>query len=756
MRVLQLVHGFPPWAMGGAEVYAHDLSRALVDRFGAEVFVLTRESDPGLPEHHVRREVRDGLDLTIVNNTFAASRSFDDSYRQPRIRRIGAELLDSIRPDVVHVQHLTGLSSSLPFETAARGIPTIFTLHDYWMICHRGQLLDENLQRCPGPYPAGCAGCVGVAGTVGAGSYRLASGLKRFGFPMPSMTGLLAKGVLAAKGNERSTAASAARLRHMRDVCGVVSHFLAPSRTLRERFLEFGIPAGRITHHEYGIDQSRLAGVKPTPGDRLRIGFLGSLMVSKAPHLVLEAFARLPAGSASLHVCGWHAAYHGDDGYRRILDPLLATPGVEWPGAIPHDRVADVLASLDVLVVPSIWIENSPLVIREAFAAGIPVVASDLGGMAELVTHERNGLLFEPGSVESLARALRRLVDEPQLLAALRSGVPPVRTIEDDAGATFELYRTHVASASRRGGDRAPASLAAVVLNYGTPVETGRAVRSIAESGRTVDAILVVENGSGDGSAERLRATLPNAEVLESPGNLGFAGGCNLGITAALERGAELILLVNSDAVVAEDAVQRLEDALLADSACGISAPVLRSRKDPDRIESAGIVFSAMTGRMLHEAAAQPTGSGTAGGRAVVDAASACVMLVRRDVFERAGLFDDAYFFSFEDVEFCLRARRAGFSTVVATDATAFHDGGLSIGPRSPRRLYFATRNHLLTASLWGERRFAGHGVLRAAWIVALNLAFALRPGGAPRAAGLGSVARGTWHHLRGRYGPGD
>src|SRR5690606_27003378 len=113
-----------------------------------EVFVLAREADPALPEYHVRRETRDGIDLAIVNNTFAASRSFEDSYRQPRIRSIAANLLDAVRPDVVHVQHLTGLSSELPLECAARGIPTIFTLHDYWMICHRGQLLDEDLQRC--------------------------------------------------------------------------------------------------------------------------------------------------------------------------------------------------------------------------------------------------------------------------------------------------------------------------------------------------------------------------------------------------------------------------------------------------------------------------------------------------------------------------------------------------------------------------------------------------------------------------------
>ncbi len=448
MRVLQVVHGFPPWAMGGTEIYTHDLARALADRCGAEVFVLTREADPSLPEYNVRTETRGGIQLTIVNNTFKESASFEQSYRQPAIRRIGAELLDRIRPDVAHVQHLTCLSTELPFELAGRRIPTVVTLHDFWFLCHRGQLLDERMQRCAGPFPSGCAHCVGAAGAVSPAGYRARAGLRRLGVPVPAAAQRIAARLFPAGGDDPGVTASAARLAHMQEACRAATCFLAPSRTVLEKFLEFGIPESRLSFHELGIDPSGFAARAQrvrTKGDKLRIGFLGSLMVSKAPHLLLEAFARLPAGSASLHVYGAHAAYHGDDGYRGKLDPLLAQPGVDWPGPVPHERVAEVLGSLDVLVAPSIWLENSPLVIREAFAAGVPVVASNLGGMAELVAHERSGLLFEPGSDESLARALSRFLDEPDLLARLRNGIPAVRTIADDAASTFALYESLVA-----------------------------------------------------------------------------------------------------------------------------------------------------------------------------------------------------------------------------------------------------------------------------------------------------------------------
>jgi glycosyltransferase involved in cell wall biosynthesis len=167
---------------------------------------------------------------------------------------------------------------------------------------------------------------------------------------------------------------------------------------------------------------------------------VGSLMASKGPAVLLEAFAGLSEGAATLALYGPLVPYHGDSRYTRRLEPLLRTPGVRWSGEIPHEQVPEALASLDVLVVPSVWIENAPFVVKEAFCAGVPVVASDLGGIAELVEHERSGLLFPPGDAGALRAALVRLVREPELLARLRRGLPDVMTIAQDAARTRELY----------------------------------------------------------------------------------------------------------------------------------------------------------------------------------------------------------------------------------------------------------------------------------------------------------------------------
>ena len=293
--------------------------------------------------------------------------------------------------------------------------------------------------------------------------------------------------------------------------------------------------------------------------------------------------------------------------------------------------------------------------------------------------------------------------------------------------------------------------LVAVVVNYRTPDETLRALGSLRHSERAIDDVLVVDNGSGDGSVERLRAFAPRTTVLASPDNLGFSGGSNLGIREALGRGADLVLLVNSDAVLPPDCVEHLERALTAWPGAGIAAPVLVARDDPDHVLSAGIRFSAATGRMRLLGCRdryRPRAS------AEVDAVSGCVMLVTREVLERVGLLDEAYFFSFEDVDFCRRARGAGFTSLCVGDAVALHDGSRTIGRRAAARLYFGTRNQLRVAERTAP---AGpvHRRVRAAVIVALNLLHALVTAEAPRPAGVGAVLQGAWHHARGRYGPG-
>jgi glycosyltransferase involved in cell wall biosynthesis len=120
---------------------------------------------------------------------------------------------------------------------------------------------------------------------------------------------------------------------------------------------------------------------------------------------------------------------------------------VHFHGAFPHEKLGEMLSGLDVLIVPSLWHENNPRVIQEAFACKIPVIASDVGGISEFVQHEVNGLLFERGNVNDLQKQLRCVVREPRLLERLQSGIPFVKLIEDEVSEFEAIYKTLIPSA---------------------------------------------------------------------------------------------------------------------------------------------------------------------------------------------------------------------------------------------------------------------------------------------------------------------
>lgn len=753
MRVLQIVHGFPPHGRGGAELYAESLATHLASRFGDAVTVLTREDVPQAPEFRVRTESRDGLELVWINNTFRSTRRFEDTYVNPRITAHAAQIIDTVRPDVAHVHHLTCLSTTIVDALARRGVPVVLTLHDYWLICHRGQLFDRTFTRCAGPGTMGCAQCTGGEGRAPI-TFAWARWLRRFegGLP-PAMRARVrapAGRVAAGWGSEGAArATSLRRLTHMRERFGHVALALAPSSHVRDRFVGAGFVNAPIVVSEYGVAAGARhvrSGPGPSP---LRLGFAGGLMVSKAPHLLVEAIAALPAGSVAVDIYGAASAYHGDDGYTRELDRRLAHPAVTRHGPVAHADMPRVFAALDALVFPSVWEETSGIGAREALAAGIPVIASRIGGIPETVRHGVNGLLFDPGDAVDLARQIRRLIDEPHLLDHLRAGCETPRTLDDDVAATRAIYedlsRRPKAARAAPSADVARDTVAAVVLNYGTPHQTAVAVEMLRRSNTRPAPLIVVDNGDGVECGAALAAFGTDVTIVATGANLGFSGGCNAGIREALNAGATAVLLVNSDVIVPPDCVTRLMESLARQSQPGIVGPIVRSRAWPDRVLSAGIDYHAGNGRVRQRVVAD-TGTEVA-------AVSGCAMLVHHSVFDRIGLLAEEYFFSFEDIEFCRRARAEGFDIGVEPSAAVYHEGSATMGT-SPRRLYYAARNHLRLGAETPART-PWHRLGRQ-WAIGLyNLAHAVTSAGATAPARVLAVARGIADHLRGRYGEG-
>lgn len=387
MKILHVIHGYPPRFTGGAEVYTQALCHALADRH--EVHVFTRSNDPSAPEFAYSRE-NDEWDARVSLNVVNTARS-RGRYQNPEVDRLFAAVVARVRPALVHVGHLAHLSTSVACIAADCGIPIVLSLHDYWLMCPGGQFLQV--------FPAGAGAACG-----GQEDRKCAERCYADRFPASDREESL----------ERWTWWVAERMRHFRRIAARADVFIAPSRYLLRRFRDdFGIPEHKLVLLECGIDTRPLTRRRRVAGEPFTFGYLGRHVPSKGiPHLI-EAFGQLQ-GDARLRI--WGPSGEETDTLRSLARTLPGDAGtrVEWRGEYRNpDVTREVLNHVDAVVVPSLWVENSPLVIREAQQARVPVITANAGGMAELVRHQVNGLLFRQGDLASLTRQMQRFVDDP-------------------------------------------------------------------------------------------------------------------------------------------------------------------------------------------------------------------------------------------------------------------------------------------------------------------------------------------------------
>lgn len=406
MRLLVLAHGHPDHQPGGTEVMARGLFRTLRDAFGVEgefLAACTSRQHDGLPGTLLRQagpQVDEVLVWLDRFDRFFLSQpdSFGLAALAQRVRRL--------RPDVIHLHHLLqwGTETLDALRRAAPRAKLVLTLHDYFLLCPReGQLLDAEDRPCAGPRLDSCRRCLPEQGEV----------------------------------------AHALRAQSLRDACRAVDAFIAPSAFLRDRFIAAGWDAARIHLLRNGIAAAPPAPPRPAPdGRRDRFAIFGNLNRFKGTLVALEASARLSAASVA-HGLALHggAAAQGEGFRQALAAALAAAPDATSAGPYAAAELPTRIAAADWVVVPSLWWENAPLVILEAFRHGRPVLCSSIGGMAELVTDGGNGLHAQAGDAAGLARVMQRAATEPGLWERLRVGIQNPHDLRVAAEAHLDLYR---------------------------------------------------------------------------------------------------------------------------------------------------------------------------------------------------------------------------------------------------------------------------------------------------------------------------
>ncbi|MGI0091133.1 MAG: glycosyltransferase, partial [Nitrososphaerales archaeon] len=370
MKILQVIHGYPMRYNAGSEVYTQTLCQAL-SRRGHEVSVFCRKEDPFRPDYEITTDVdskEPSIRLSLVN--MPSSR---DRYQHEEVDRHFGSLLDEMRPEIVHVQHLNHLSTSIVREAANRNVPIVYTLHDYWLMCPRGQFVQfglgsgESWKLCDGQDDRKCA--------VSCYSRYFTGEELSKEYDIDYWTSWVHD-----------------RMNHIGEMANLVDTFIAPSEYLLRKFRdEFGIPDKKIKYLDYGFDLTRLAGRQRERESEFVFGYIGTHTPQKGIDLLVEAFGKLK-GEARLRIWG---RSNGQ------ITTALREKASKLPGEcssrielLPEyqnlEIVPEVFNKVDAIVVPSIWLENSPLVIHEAQQARVPVITADLGGLSEYVHHEQN------------------------------------------------------------------------------------------------------------------------------------------------------------------------------------------------------------------------------------------------------------------------------------------------------------------------------------------------------------------------------
>jgi glycosyltransferase involved in cell wall biosynthesis len=396
-----IAHGHPSLSPGGGERAAYALFEHLKERQEIENPIFVARSDPESIGHSASLGAFRGRDNEILASPMSCHSFTHRTEDYALLEKIIFELLDRYSPDVVHVHHFVFWGIELFEILRKRGVKVLLTLHEYMAICHRhGQMLKTNGRLCSVATASECSAC----------------------FP------------------EFSPGQFFLREKIIKAFVEFVDHFVSPSRFLADRYVAWGIPTNKISVIENPLSpdllckateiashsenknslvgnsiDGKIATVTSSQqrSHRIRVGFFGQINPYKGLDILLEAVSLLSDDERRRIEVSLHGARleSQSEEFKNRISSLLekVADNVVLRGPYDNSSVLSLMRQYDWVVVPSIWWENSPVVIQEALLIGKPILCSRIGGIEEKAAGRDNVLLFEAGNPVDLAHKLRNL-----------------------------------------------------------------------------------------------------------------------------------------------------------------------------------------------------------------------------------------------------------------------------------------------------------------------------------------------------------
>jgi len=384
-RILFVSNLFPPFSSGGSEIVAYKHALLLKKR-GYEIKVFAGKRVNGEKQYNMSRE-KGRLDVLRIN-----LHDSDFDYRIVNVYR--KQVIDEFRkaihdfaPDLVHFHNIYSFALAMVDTCRDLHIPSVMTVHDYWGICLKNILVTDNGEIC-----------------------------KKNGFDCPYCS-------LDLLGNNLGQQGVASRNKVFLERFNACSLLISPSEYLARRFIDAGVDKGKFKVINNGIDLSVFAHMKKNFSRVIRFGYIGQIIEHKGIPNLLKAFSILTEKekkSVSLLIVGTgHAEYV--DLIKKIVLEYGLKDTISFAGFIANNRMYKIYKRLDAVIIPSVWPENSPVVIMEALASGIPVLASDIGGIPEMVKNGVNGWLHKYDNPYNLAENIRKVIGNSNVMRQMKT-----------------------------------------------------------------------------------------------------------------------------------------------------------------------------------------------------------------------------------------------------------------------------------------------------------------------------------------------
>lgn len=426
MKILLTTHVFLPEHFGGTENLVLGVALALKHR-GHDVTVVTGYPAPELRSEAEQFDEYEYQSIRVVRFKHArivggsVTRVMRNDYDNPLFEARFRRLLDEVKPDIVHFHHLERLSIRAIDACKERSIPAFLTATDFWYVCPVHTLLLPDGSMCNGPDGA-AANCLkhvssisqpkAVAGAVAAVPNMVLAGVMS----------CLKKSQTEFSGSVGNAQALVRRRETIAQRLPFVRRIFVASNHARKMLEGAGVKDTKFRVLPFGIkNYGYVRRVRERTDKKLVLGFIGSFLRHKGLHVLLDAVRLLPADIDVLIKVYGKSPVGESDYVKDIHARAQGQDRVEFCGTFETAKIPSVLDGIDALVIPSMWHENMPLVSLSAQAAGCPLIVSDIGGLSDIVTHGKNGLVFEAGSASGLSHAITTLYEDRELLKRLSS-----------------------------------------------------------------------------------------------------------------------------------------------------------------------------------------------------------------------------------------------------------------------------------------------------------------------------------------------